>query len=139
MQNAELRMQNCGGKSALKDNIILTKSMDFSVRIVNLYKYLCGEKSEYVMSKQLLRSGTSIGANIHEAVNGQSQKDFLAKMYIAFKEASETEYWITLLMKTMYLTQEQGESILFDCVEIKKILTAIIKTSKSNAEGGAQE
>ena len=127
MQNAEI-----GGK--LKENIILGKTMDFSVRIVNLYKYLCDEKKEYVLSKQLLRSGTSIGANAHEAHNAQSANDFLAKMYIAFKEASEAEYWINLLMKTDYLTSEQGMSILTDCVELKKILTSIIKTTKSNAK-----
>ena len=123
----------------MKENIILTKSMDFSVRIVRLYNYLCDEKKEYVMSKQLLRSGTSIGANAHEAVNGQTSKDFLAKMYIAFKEATESEYWINLLIRTDYLTQEQGNSILSDCVELKKILTAIIKATKSNAEGVSQE
>ena len=123
----------------MKDNIILTKSMDFSVRIVRLYNYLCDEKKEYVMSKQLLRSGTSIGANAHEAVNGQTSKDFLAKMYIAFKEATESEYWINLLIRTDYLTQEQGNSILSDCVELKKILTAIIKATKSNAEGVSQK
>ena len=83
------------------------------------------------MSKQLLRSGTGIGANAHEANNGQSAKDFLSKMYIAFKEASETEYWINLLMKTDYLTLDQGTSILTDCVELKKILTSIIKTTKA--------
>lgn len=113
--------------------------MDFSVRIVRLYNYLCDEKKEYVMSKQLLRSGTSIGANAHEAVNGQTSKDFLAKMYIAFKEATESEYWINLLIRTDYLTQEQGNSILSDCVELKKILTAIIKATKSNAEGVSQK
>jgi len=113
--------------------------MDFSVRIVNLYKYLCAEKNEYTISKQLLRCGTSIGANAHEAHNGQSNKDFLAKIYIAFKEATETEYWLKLLFKTNYLTQEQSENILIDCVEIKKILTAIIKTTKSNMNGGKQE
>lgn len=123
----------------MKENIILTKSMDFSVRIVRLYNYLCNEKKEYVMSKQLLRSGTSIGANAHEAVNGQTSKDFLAKMYIAFKEATESEYWINLLIRTDYLTQEQGNSILSDCVELKKILTAIIKATKSNAEGVSQK
>ena len=123
----------------MKENIILTKSMDFSVRIVRLYNYLCNEKKEYVMSKQLLRSGTSIGANAHEAVNGQTSKDFLAKMYIAFKEAAESEYWINLLIRTDYLTQEQGNSILSDCVELKKILTAIIKATKSNAEGVSQK
>jgi len=116
----------------VKDNIILDKTMNFSVRIVNLYKHLCNEKNEYVMAKQLLRCGTSIGANAHEANNGQSDRDFLAKMYIAFKEATETEYWLKLLSKTDYLTSEQSESILTDCVEIKKILTAIIKTIKAN-------
>ena len=123
----------------MKENIILDKSFHFSVRIINLYKYLCSEKNEYVMSKQLLRCGTSIGANANEAANGQSKKDFLAKMYIAFKEASETEYWLKLLLHTGYLTQEQGENILSDCVEIKKILTAIIKTLKLNAEGGKRK
>ena len=122
----------------MRENVILEKSMDFSVRIVRLYQFLCAEKKEFVMSKQLLRSGTSIGANAHEAVNGQTRKDFLSKMYIALKEATESEYWITLLMRTNYLTQEQGDSILADCVELKKILMAIIKTSKSNAEGGSQ-
>ena len=116
----------------MKENIILDKTMDFAVRIVNLYKYLSDEKKEYVISKQLLRSGTSIGANAHEAHNAQSAKDFLAKMYVAFKEASESEYWINLLIKTDYLSKEQGNSILNDCIEIKKILTSIIKTTKSN-------
>lgn len=103
MQNAEMW---CG----MKENIILDKTMDFSVRIVNLYKYLCDVKKEYVLSKQLLRSGTSIGANAHEAHNAQSEKDFLAKMYVAFKEASESEYWIKLLIKTDYLSNEQGNA-----------------------------
>ncbi|MCL2107745.1 MAG: four helix bundle protein [Oscillospiraceae bacterium] len=116
----------------MKENIILEKTMNFSVRIINLYKYLCSEKNEYIMSKQLLRCGTSIGANAHEAHNGQSSRDFLSKMYVALKEASETEYWLKLLTKTDYLTEKQGENILYDCVEIKKILTSIIKTTKSN-------
>lgn len=123
----------------MKDSVILNKTFDFSIRIINLYKYLCSEKNEYVMSKQLLRCGTSVGANVHEASNGQSSKDFLAKMYIAFKEATETEYWLKLLLRTEYINQEQGNSILADCVEIKKILTAIIKTTKSNHEGGSQK
>ena len=114
----------------MKDNIILDKTMNFAVRIVNLYKFMVSEKNEYTLSKQLLRSGTSIGANVHEAHNAQSKKDFHAKMYIAFKEASESEYWITLLMRTDFLSQEQAESILNDCIEIKKILTSIIKTTK---------
>jgi len=123
----------------VKDNIILEKTMDFSVRIVKLYKYLCSEKNEYIMSKQLLRCGTSVGANAHEAHNGQSNKDFLAKMYIAFKEVTETEYWLKLLAKTDYLTLQQSENILTDCVEIKKILTAIIKTLKSNINSENQK
>lgn len=114
----------------MKDNIILDKTMNFAVRIVNLYKFMVNGKCEYTLSKQLLRSGTSIGANVHEAHNAQSKKDFLAKMYIAFKEASESEYWITLLMRTDFLSEEQAESILNDCIEIKKILTSIIKTTK---------
>ena len=120
MQNAEMR-----------NNAILEKSMDFSIRIVNLYKYLCSEKNEYTLSRQLLRCGTSIGANAHEAHNGQSNKDFLSKMYIALKEATEAEYWLNLLIYTEYLTKEHGDSILTDCIELKKILTAIIKTVKS--------
>lgn len=106
--------------------------MDFAVRIVNLYKYLKTEKSEYILSKQLLRSGTSIRANIHEAVNARSKADFVAKMYVALKEAGETEYWIKLLARTDYLTQVQANSILNDCVELIKILVSIIKTTKKN-------
>ena len=112
----------------MKTNVILDKSMEFAVRIVNLYKYLSSVKSEHVMSKQLLRCGTSIGANVHEAHHGQSSKDFLAKMYIAFKEVAETKYWLHLLGRTKYLTKRQGDSILSDCVEIEKILAAITKT-----------
>ena len=118
----------------MKENAILEKSMDFAVRVVNLYKYLCEERKEFILSKQLLRSGTSIGANAHEAHNAQSQKDFLSNMYVAFKEAGETEYWISLLIRTDYLNEAQGTSILNDCVELKKILTAIIKTSKSSVK-----
>jgi len=116
----------------VKENIILDKTMEFSVRIVNLYRYLNEEKREHILSRQLLRAGTSIGANAHEASNGQSTADFIAKMYIALKEATETEYWINLLVRTDYLTPTQGDSILDDCIEIKKILTAIIKTAKSS-------
>ena len=148
MQNAECRNNNaecrnksveCGNRdvgmrSNMKENVILNRTMDFAVRIVNLYKYLTDKKKEYVISKQLLRSGTSIGANVHEAHNAQSAKDFLAKMYIAFKEASESEYWINLLIKTDYLSKVQGSSILNDCIEIKKILTSIIKTTKGKTK-----
>ena len=114
----------------MKDNIILEKSIRFAIRIVKLCRYLQNEKNEYILSKQLLKCGTSIGANINEAVNEQSRKDFLAKMYISLKEATETEYWIKLLANTDYLNKTQHDSILKDCVEIKKILTAIIKTTK---------
>jgi four helix bundle protein len=114
----------------MRENVILMKTMNFAVRIVKLYKFLCDEKKEYILSKQLLRSGTSIGANAHEAHNGQTTKDFLAKMYIALKETSETEFWLNLLTRTDYLNKEQSESILDDCVELKKILTAIIKSTK---------
>ena len=116
-----------------ESNLIVDKSMDFAVRIVNLYKYLRTEKSEYVLPKQLLRSGTSIGANIHEAVNAQSKADFITKMYIALKEAGEAEYWLTLLARTDYLTQQQADNILKDCIELIKILTTIIKTTKKNS------
>jgi len=116
----------------MNESIVCEKSMEFAVRIVNLYKYLSSEKGEHVMSKQLLRCGTSVGANAHEARHGQSRKDFLAKMYIAFKEVAETEYWLILLLRTQYLTTQQGESMLSDCAEIRKILSAITKTLKAN-------
>lgn len=115
-------------------NIIVDKSMDFAVRIVNLYKYLTAEKHEYVLSKQILRSGTSIGANIKEAIRGQSKADFTAKMNIALKEASETEYWLELLYKTDFLTKIQYDDINSDCTELLKLLTSIIKTSRKEAE-----
>ena len=114
----------------MKEDILLNKSIDFAVRIVNLNKYLYQEKREEVLSKQLLRSGTSIGANVREAVYAQSRKDFISKMSIALKEASETEYWLELLYKTEYLTNEQYDSIRHDCSEVAKLLTAIVKTSK---------
>ena len=113
-------------------NVIADKSMAFAVRIVNLYKYLKEEKLEYVMSKQLLRCGTSIGANVKEALRAQSKADFNTKMHIAMKEASETEYWLELLRKTDYLTKAQADSMLKDCTELLKILIAITKTIKNN-------
>ena len=114
----------------MKDNIIVNKSLDFAIRIVNLYKYLANDKKEFVMSKQLLRSGTSIGANVREATQGQSKNDFIAKMSIALKEICETEYWLELLNKTEYLTAEQYLNINTDCSEIAKLLTSIVKNSK---------
>ena len=112
------------------DNVIETKSFDFAVRIINLYKYLTDKKEEYVVSKQLLRSGTSIGANVAEAEQAQSKPDFVSKMSIALKETSETKYWIKLLQATAYLSQEESSSILDDCVELEKILVKIVKSSK---------
>lgn len=117
----------------MAENLIVDKSFKFAIRIINLYKYLCEEKKEFVLSKQLLRSGTSIGANVKEAIQGQSKKDFLSKMNISLKEASETEYWIELLIATNYLSDRDGNSVLGDCVEIKKILHSIVKTSKNNS------
>ncbi len=115
-------------------NIVLNKSFDFSVRVVNLYKYLCKEKKEYVLSKQLLRSGTSIGANINEAQAGQSKKDFIAKMAIASKEARESKYWVDLLVKTDYLdaNSKHTKSLKNEIEEIIKLLTSIVKTSQSS-------
>ena len=110
-------------------NIIVDKSKKFAVRIVNLYKYLIENKKEYVLSKQLLRSGTSIGANVHEAIRGISKPDFRNKMNIALKEASESEYWIQLLYETDYLTEEEFLSISKDCSELNRILISIVKNS----------
>lgn len=114
-------------------NAIVDKSKSFAVRIVRLYQYLCEKKREYVLSKQLLRSGTGIGANVKEAVRGQSTADFSAKMSIALKEASETEYWLELLAETGYLSEAESASILADCTELIKLLTSIIKTAKGGA------
>lgn len=116
------------------ENIILVKSKAFALRIIKLYKYLCDEKKEYVLSKQLLRSGTSIGANAKEAVNGQSKADFYAKMYISYKDANETEYWLELLYESGYIDKKDAyESLYSDCKEIIKILAAITKTQKTNS------
>ena len=113
----------------MNDNVVENKSFDFAVRIVNLHKHLSAEKKEFVLSKQLLRSGTSIGANVSEAVRGQSKADFLAKMSIALKEANESHYWIRLLYKTDFLTEQEFNSIENDVVELIKILSSICKTS----------
>ena len=114
----------------MKDNVIADKSKNFAIRIINLYKYLAKEKQEFILSKQLLRSGTSIGANVREAGQAQSKNDFISKMNIALKEASESEYWLELLHETDYLTDEQFESIYSDCNELNKLLIAIVKSSK---------
>ena len=113
-------------------NIIVVKSKDFAIRIVKLYKYLNENKKEYVLSKQLLKCGTSIGANVKEAIRGQSKSDFYAKMNIALKEASETEYWLEILKETEYIDDVSFKSIYADCQEILKILMSITKTQKSD-------
>ena len=106
------------------------KSKEFAVRIVRLYRYLCREKKEFVMSKQLLRSGTSIGANLAESERAVSRSDFLSKIYNALKETAETKYWLELLYKTEYLTRKQFDSVYQDAVIISKMLTATTKTMK---------
>ena len=111
----------------MKENVIMRKSFAFSVRIVNLYKYLSEQKKEYVISKQIYRSGTSIGANIAEAQRAQSTADFVAKMKIALKEANETQYWLQLLHETNYITEKEFTSVHNDLLEVLKILTAICK------------
>ena len=118
----------------LNKNIVKEKSFDFAIRIVKLYKYLMDEKKEFVLSKQILRSGTSIGANINEAQQGQSKKDFLMKMNISLKECTETKYWIELLRATDYINQEQKDSIINDCIELEKLLTSIVKTTSNQMD-----
>jgi four helix bundle protein len=113
------------------NNIIQQKSFAFAIRIVNLYKFLTTEKKEFVLSKQLLRSGTSVGANIEESIGGQSDKDFLSKISIAYKEARESMYWLKLLQATDYLSEEQADSLLKDAEELCKIIGKIQITIKT--------
>jgi four helix bundle protein len=113
------------------NNIIQEKSFAFAVRAVKLFKYLQEEKREFVLSKQFLRSATSIGANVEESIGGQSDKDFLSKLSIAYKEARETMYWLKLLQATDYLTQSEAESMLTDAEELCKILGKIQVTMKN--------
>jgi len=112
------------------ENVIVVKSKAFALRIIKMYKYLCDEKKEFVLSKQVLRSGTSIGANVKEGVRGQTKPDFYAKLNISLKEASETEYWLELLHESNYLPENDFQSIYNDCKELIKILTAITKTQR---------
>lgn len=116
----------------MRENVVKDKSFAFSVRIVKLYQYLCEQKREFVLSKQLLRSGTSVGAMVREAEHAESKLDFKHKMAIAQKEMNETIYWLELLQATDYLTIEQFESINVNAVEIIKLITSIIKTVKTN-------
>ncbi len=119
----------------MNGNIIKTKSFIFAIRIVKLYQYLCETKKEFVLSKQLLRSGTAVGALIREAEHAESRNDFKHKMSIAQKEINENIYWLELLKETDYLTYEQFQSINDDAVEIIKLLTSIIKTTKTRING----
>ncbi len=114
------------------DNIVLIKSYAFAVRIIKVFKHLSEQKKEYVLSKQLLRCGTSIGANIEEAIGGQSSKDFYAKLTIAYKEARETHYWIRLLSDTDYLSKDEASSLLNDVDELLKIIGTIQKTLRNS-------
>lgn len=113
------------------ENIIVQKSKEFALRIIKLYQFMISEHKEYVLSKQVLRSGTSIGANVREATRGQSKADFYAKMNIALKECSETEYWLELLHESGYISEKAFHDIHSDCLEILKILVAITKTQKN--------
>ena len=110
------------------NNIIVVKSKAFAIRIINMYKYLTQTKNEHIMSKQLLKSGTSIGANIKEEIRGQSKSDFYSKLNIALKEASETEYWLEILFETDYIDKKMFDSVYADCQELIKILVSITKT-----------
>ena len=110
------------------NNIIVIKSKAFAIRIINMYKYLTQTKNEHIMSKQLLKSGTSIGANIKEGIRGQSKSDFYSKLNIALKEASETEYWLEILFETDYIDKKMFDSVYADCQELIKILVSITKT-----------
>ena len=113
------------------NNIIQEKSFQFAIRIINAYKFLTVQQKEFILSKQLLRSGTSIGANVEEAIGGQSSKDFISKISISYKKAKETNYWIRLLMATNFLEEDMGNSLLNDAEEICKIIGKIQITMKS--------
>ena len=135
MKNGLLKELACyimiaSGREKMKENLLKTKSLAFSVRIVGLYRYLTEQKKEYILSKQILRSGTSIGANIYEANYGQSKVDFAAKLQIALKEAAETEYWLLLLTQTNYLEESMGKSLNEDCLELKRLLISSVRTAR---------
>ena len=119
----------------MKENVVKAKSMEFAIRIVKMYQVLCGKRKEYVIAKQVLRAGTSIGANLAEADCAISRKDFLAKTYIAFKECAETKYWLELLHKTDYISTTEYTSIAEDCDEIYRILSAITKKMRNELQG----
>ncbi len=113
-------------------SILIDKSFEFAINIVELYKNIIQDKKEYQLSKQLLRAGTSIGANIRESIYAQSKKDFLSKMNIALKEANETEYWLELLIRTSFITLDEGNKLLSESRQLKAMLIATVKTTKNN-------
>jgi four helix bundle protein len=129
------KLRNWGMKklrNEYEENIIKIKSFAFALRIVKMYKFLTEKQKEFILSKQVVRSGTSIGANVEEACSGQSKKDFIAKMHISLKEAKETHYWLRLLYQSEYLQQDMFESIIADCDELILLLTRILQTSNAN-------
>ena len=115
-----------------RNSILLDKALFFAARIIKLNQYLIKEKKEHIISKQIIRSATSIGANANEAIYGISKADFIAKLQISLKETAETEYWLRLLVLSEYITEKEGESLLDDCLEIKKILISTLNTAKEN-------
>ena len=123
----------------MKDNVIKVKSFKFSVRIVKLYQYLIREKNEYVLSKQILKSGTSIGANVEEADGGISKADFSNKISLSYKEAKETHYWLRLLKETDYIDEKIFNSLIEECNELCKILFSILKTTRISSKKNKTE
>ena len=121
------------------DKAVQNKSDEFAIKIVNLYKYLHNDKKEFVLARQILRSGTSIGANVAEAECSISKKEFLSKMYIAFKECIETRYWLILLHKTNFISDKDFENILYDCEELRKLLSSITKTLRGKLQKDESE
>lgn len=124
--------------NGISENVIEKKSYAFAINVVNAYKKL-ESRSEYVLSKQLLRSGTSIGANVMEGLRAQSRKDFISKMNIALKEANESEYWIRLLMDTGYLSRQEDKLLLNECKEVCRILSSIVRTANNNLDNKVKE
>lgn len=116
----------------MKTNSLLEKSLKFAARKVKLNKYLTKEKKEYVISKQIIRSATSIGANANEAIYGVSKAEFINKLHISLKETAETEYWLRLLILSEYITEKEGKSLVNDCLAIKRILIPSLNTAKEN-------
>ncbi len=116
----------------MKQNILIDKSIDFAAKIIKLQNFLVKFKKESIISKQIVRSGTSIGANINEASYGQSKADFISKLHISLKETAETEYWLKLLLKSDLLSRAEYDNLIKDCIEIKRLLIASINTAKNN-------